>query len=55
LPKSWQVILFGKRCLWEKKPDAEFHVHQSGGYAVPGSEPHSANVGEIGKDFWPGE
>ena len=55
LPRSRQVILFGKRRLWEKKQDAEFHLHHSRGYADPASEMHSARVGEIGKDFWPDE
>jgi hypothetical protein len=51
LPKSQQVILFGKRRLWDKKQDAEFHLHQSQGYTDGQSELHSAYVGEIGKDF----
>lgn len=53
LPKSNQVILFGKRRLWQKKQDAEFHLFHSRGYVMPDSELHSAYVGEIGKDFWP--
>ena len=55
LPKSNQVILFGKRRLWSKRQDAEFHMNQSRGYVMPDSELHSAYVGEIGKDFWPDE
>ena len=55
LPRSQHVILFGKRRLWEKKRDAEFHLFHSRGYAPPDSELHSAYVGEIGKDFWPDE
>lgn len=55
LPKSNQVILFGKRRLWQKKRDAEFHLLHSRGYVMPDSELHSAYVGEIGKDFWPDE
>lgn len=55
LPKSQQVILFGKRRLWAKKRDAEFHLFHSRGYVVPESELHSAYIGEIGKDFWPDE
>lgn len=52
LPKSNQVILFGRRRLWAKRQDAEFHLHHSRGYVMPESELHSAYVGEIGKDFW---
>jgi len=55
LPRSQQVILFGKRRLWEKKRDAEFHLCHSRGYAPPDSELHSAYVGEICKDFLPDE
>ena len=55
LPKSRQVILFGKRRLWEKKPDAEFHLRHSRGYVTQDSELHSAYVGDIVKDFWPDE
>jgi hypothetical protein len=55
LPKSNQVILFGKRRLWSKRQDAEFHLHRSRGYVMPDSELHLAYVGEIGKDFWPDE
>ena len=52
LPKSRQVALFGKHRLWEKRSDAEFHLFHSRGYAPPGSELHSAYVGEIDRDFW---
>lgn len=55
LPKSGQVILFGKCRLWKKKPDAEFHLRHTRGYVTSDSELHSAYVGEIGKDFWPDE
>ena len=55
LPKSNQVILIGKRRLWAKRQDAEFHLFHSRGYVMPDSELHSAYVGEIGKDFWPDE
>ena len=55
LPRSGQVILFGKRRLWEEKRDAEFHLRQSRGYTDGRSELQSAYVGEIGKDFWPDE
>jgi len=55
LPKSNQVILFGKRRLWAKRQDAEFRLHHSRGYVMPESELQSAYVGEIGKDFWPDE
>ena len=55
LPRSREVILFGKRRLWAKKQDAEFHLCHSCGYAPPGAELHSAYVGELGKDFWPDE
>jgi len=55
LPRSRQVILFGKRRLWAKKKDAEFHLRHSQGYNDGQSELHSAYVGELGKDFWPDE
>ena len=55
LPRSREVILFGKRRLWAKKQDAEFHLRHSRGYASPDAELHSAYVGELGKDFWPDE
>jgi hypothetical protein len=55
LPWSKQVILFGKRRLWAKRAEAEFHLRHQLGYADPESELHSAYVGEIGKDFWPDE
>lgn len=55
LPRSQQVILFGKRRLWEQRRNAEFHLCHSQGYAAPDSELHSAYVGELGKDFWPDE
>ena len=55
LPRSGQVILYGRRRLWTKKSDAEFFLHNSRGYADPSSELHSAYVGEIGRDFWPDE
>lgn len=32
LPRSREVILFGKRRLWAKKEDAEFHLRHSRGY-----------------------
>lgn len=52
LPRSGQVLLFGKCRLWEKREDAEFHLHHSQGYALPGDEVLSAFVGELGEDFW---
>ena len=55
LPRSQQVILFGKRRLWNAREEAEFHLRHSRGYAPPGTELHSAYVGELGKDFWPDE
>ena len=55
LPRSREVILFGKRRLWAKKQDAEFHLRHSRGYTDGESELHSAYVGELGKDFWPDE
>lgn len=55
LPRSHEVILFGKRRLWAKKQDAEFHLRHSRGYASPDAELHSAYVGELGKDFSPDE
>ena len=55
LPRSREVILFGKRRLWAKKQDAVFHLRHSRGYAPPDAELHSAYVGELGKDFWPDE
>ncbi|GEM_PF-6906956 len=55
LPQSQQVILFGKRRLWNKRGDAEFHLRHSQAYATPDSELHSAFIGEIGKDFCPDE
>ena len=53
LPRSRQVILFGKRRLWAKKQDAEFHLRHSRGYTDGQSELPSAYVGKLGKDFWP--
>lgn len=55
LTQSREVILFGKRRLWAKKEDAEFHLRHSRGYHDGQSELHSAYVGELGKDFWPVE
>ena len=55
LPRSRQVILFGKRRLWAKRQDAEFHLRHSRGYADGQSEVHPAYVGELGRDFWPDE
>jgi hypothetical protein len=55
LPRSRQVILFGRRRLWTKKQDAQFHLRNSRGYTEGQSELHSAYVGELGKDFWPDE
>ena len=55
LLRSRPVILFGKRRLWTKRQDAEFHLRHSRGYADRESELHSAYVGELGKDFWPDE
>ena len=52
LPRSRQVILFGKRPLWAKKQDAEFHLRHSRGCAAGSAGLHSAYVGELGKDFW---
>ncbi len=55
LPRSREVILFGKQRLWATRQDAEFHLRHSRGYHDGESELHSAYVGELGKDFWPDE